>query len=411
MQTNLYRTALSRTRRQVSSHTKRFYSATTLASHQPFTPLYQEKCEISVLGVGGAGCNAVDNMVRSGIQGVKFFVSNTDAQALSKTVCDQRIQIGIETTRGLGAGAMPVVGRKSAEEDIEAVMEQIKDSQMLFITAGMGGGTGTGAAPVIGAEAKKRGILTVAVITTPFSFEGAKRYKTAVEGLRELEKCVDTVIIVPNENIFNVSNRATTVTEAFKIADDVLLEGVKGITDVILQPSLINLDFADVRTVMKDGGRAFMGTGFGFSEQTMPKSGPMAVSPMTEGNRQMESNSHNELSKGKAAVLGALHNPLLDVFNIAESENVLLSISGGPDLTLFEVQDIANIVKEQVNEDTNIIIGTNTDEKMRDTVKVSLVVTGIPKQEFKAEPIPKKTSLSSDKKSRGGFLEFLTRHW
>jgi len=344
--------------------------------------IYKEKCKVSVLGIGGAGCNAVDGMFKSSrnVQGIHLFAVNTDAQALKKTLCNSRIQIGVETTRGLGAGSVPQIGRKSAEENLTTVMDHVKDSQMLFLAAGMGGGTGTGAAPIIGSEARKMGILTVGVITTPFAFEGTRRQKIAGEGLRELEKAVDTLIVVPNENILNISTKATTVNEAFKVADDVLVEGVKSITDLILEPGLINLDFADVRAIMKDGGVAFMGTGYGFRDSSSSISRDMLLTQAVLNQVGNRSDAMTSISRGRAAVSAALQNPLLDVKSISQARNVLLSIAGGPDLTLHEVQDISNMIKGHVHEDANIIIGASNDQEVPEgAIKVSVIVTGIPK--------------------------------
>ncbi|KAL0477803.1 cell division protein FtsZ [Acrasis kona] len=349
----------------------------------------QDKVRISVVGVGGGGSNTVDNMIQSTLNGVDFFVCNTDAQALERSTCENKIQIGAETTGGLGSGAQPNVGRRSAEESVDSLLSVVGECHMMFICAGMGGGTGTGAAPVIAAAAKKRGTIVVAVVTTPFEFEGNKRMNAASEGIKDLERSVDTLIVVPNENIFNIAGSDTPVLEAFKMSDQVLLEGVRGITDIMVKPGLINLDFADVKTIMQRGGRAFMGTGFGFhtkqkSLDTFWDKQQKQVAERLRLDGVVPAEQGHGVNRGKTAALGALYNPLLDSYNISQSENVLLSITASKNITLFEIQDISNAVRQRVGKDTNMIIGTtfsdpNEDAIFQDGVKVSVVITGIPR--------------------------------
>lgn len=303
---------------------------------------------ITVIGVGGAGGNAVNNMIADNLQGVIFMVANTDAQALSLARTDRRIQLGADTTQGLGAGARPEVGRAAAEETHEAVAEQLKGSNMVFITAGMGGGTGTGAAPVIARVAREMGILTVGVVTKPFQFEGAHRMRLAESGIEELSQYVDTLIIIPNQNLFRVANEKTTFADAFKMADDVLNAGVRSITDLMIMPGLINLDFADVRTVMSDMGRAMMGTG------------------QASGDRRA-------LDAAEAAIA----NPLLEDTCMKGAKGVLINITGGPDVTLFEVDEAANRIRDEVEGEAHIIFGSCFDQDMEGKMRVSVVATGI----------------------------------
>ncbi len=303
---------------------------------------------ITVIGVGGAGGNAVNNMIADNLQGVNFMVANTDAQALSLARTDRRIQLGADTTQGLGAGARPEVGRAAAEETHEAVAEQLKGSNMVFITAGMGGGTGTGAAPVIARVAREMGILTVGVVTKPFQFEGAHRMRLAESGIEELSQYVDTLIIIPNQNLFRVANEKTTFADAFKMADDVLNAGVRSITDLMIMPGLINLDFADVRTVMSDMGRAMMGTG------------------QASGDRRA-------LDAAEAAIA----NPLLEDTCMKGAKGVLINITGGPDVTLFEVDEAANRIRDEVEGEAHIIFGSCFDQDMEGKMRVSVVATGI----------------------------------
>ncbi|EKE08996.1 MAG: hypothetical protein ACD_16C00227G0016 [uncultured bacterium] len=316
----------------------------------------QEKKElkprITVIGVGGAGGNAVNNMIRGDLQGVVFIASNTDAQALSLSLAESKIQLGFEATQGLGAGSHPEVGRLSAEESIHEVATHIDESNMLFITAGMGGGTGTGAAPVIAKAAREKGILTVGVVTKPFHFEGANRMRTAEKGIEELQKYVDTLIIIPNQNLFRVANEKTTFADAFKMADDVLYSGVRSITDLMMKPGLINLDFADVRAVMGEMmGKAMMGTGEAQGE-----------------GRAIE------------AAEAAISSPLLDDVSMRGAKAVLINITGGLDMTLYEVDEAANRIREEVDSEAQIIFGSTFDESLEGRIRVSCVATGIDAQ-------------------------------
>jgi len=306
------------------------------------------KPRISVVGVGGAGGNAVNNMINAELEGVDFVVSNTDAQALSQSLAEARIQLGVGITQGLGAGSRPDIGRAAAEEAAEEIRQHLQGSHMVFITAGMGGGTGTGAAPVIAQIARDGGALTVGVVTKPFQFEGAHRMTTAETGMEELQRYVDTLIIIPNQNLFRVANEKTTFAEAFKMADDVLYSGVRGVTDLMVMPGLINLDFADIRTVMMEMGKAMMGTG------------------EAEGER-----------RATEAAEAAISNPLLDEVSMKGACGVLINITGGLDMTLFEVDEAANRIREEVETDANIIFGSTFDETMDGTMRVSVVATGI----------------------------------
>ena len=303
---------------------------------------------ITVFGVGGAGCNAVNNMIAANLDGAKFVVANTDAQSLEYSKADKKIQLGETTTRGLGAGASPEVGRISAEESLEEIGECLEGSNMVFITAGMGGGTGTGAAPVVAKEAKRRGILTVGVVTKPFHVEGAHRMKLADSGVHDLEQYVDTLIVIPNQNLFRVANEKTTFADAFKMADNVLHAGVRGVTDLMTQPGLINLDFADIRSVMSEMGKAMMGTG-----------------EATGDNRAL------------VAAEAAISNPLLDHSSMKGARGVLINITGGSDLTLFEVDEAANRIREEVDPDANIIFGSAFSDELEGKIRVSVVATGI----------------------------------
>lgn len=306
------------------------------------------KPRITVFGVGGAGGNATNNMIAENLEGADFVVANTDAQALANALSDKRIQLGEVTTQGLGAGASPEVGRKAAEEALPEINEYLKNSNMVFITAGMGGGTGTGAAPVIAKAARDNGILTVGVVTKPFHFEGPRRMRLAEEGLKELQKYVDTLIIIPNQNLFRIANEKTTFADAFKLADDVLYSGVRGITDLMIMPGLINLDFADVRAVMSEMGKAMMGTG------------------EAEGER-----------RALEAAEAAISNPLLDNVSMRGARGVLINITGGADMTLFEVDEAANRVREEVDPDANIIFGSTFNATLAGKIRVSVVATGI----------------------------------
>lgn len=306
--------------------------------------------KISVIGVGGAGGNAVNNMIRLKLEGVKFIVANTDAQALSQSLVDEkhRIQLGLSVTQGLGAGAKPEVGRASAEETLEEVMHHLQGSNMVFITAGMGGGTGTGGAPAIAKAAREHGILTVGVVTKPFHFEGRNRSKLAEAGVDELQLYVDTLIVIPNQNLFRIATENTTFADAFRLADDVLYSGVRGVTDLMMMPGLINLDFADIRTVMAEMGKAMMGTG------------------EAEGGR-----------RALDAAEAAISNPLLDDVSMKGAKGVLINITGGYDMTLYEVDEAANRIRDEVDSEANIIFGSTFDERLNGTIRVSVVATGI----------------------------------
>jgi cell division protein FtsZ len=306
------------------------------------------KPRITVLGVGGAGGNAVNNMITAKLEGVSFVVANTDAQALHQSKANRKIQLGAKLTEGLGAGAKPEIGRGAAEESIDEILEHLSGSHMVFVTAGMGGGTGTGAAPVIARAVRELGILTVGVVTKPFHFEGDKRMKSADRGIEELQNFVDTLIVIPNQNLFRVANERTTFAQAFSMADEVLHSGVRGITDLIVMPGLINRDFADIRTVMSEMGKAMMGTG------------------------EME-------GEGRAlrAAEAAISNPLLDDVSMKGAHAVLVNVTGGPDLMLFEVDEAVNRIRAEVDSDANILFGSALLENMEGRVRVSVVATGI----------------------------------
>lgn len=316
---------------------------------------------IGVIGVGGAGGNAVNNMVSSGLDGVSFFVANTDAQALSRSLVVDRIQLGVALTQGLGAGANPEIGRAAAEEAVDKIKEYLKGLHLLFVTAGMGGGTGTGAAPVVARLAKEMGILTVGVVSKPFKFEGNKRMRTAEGGIGELQKYVDTLIVIPNQNLFRVAGTSTTFSEAFKIADDVLCQGVRSITDLVMNPGIINLDFADVRTVLSAMGRAMMGTGEATGED-----------------------------RAEMAAEKAISNPLLDDSSVKGAKSILINISGGADLTLNEVDSATERIVSELDPDANVIFGTSAHEELEGIIRISLVATGIerPVQEGQFVPRP-----------------------
>ena len=306
------------------------------------------KPKITVCGVGGAGGNAVNNMIKSGLEGVEFVVANTDAQALSSSQASRLIQMGLEVTEGLGAGSQPDVGRQAAEEVIDEINDYLEGSHMAFITAGMGGGTGTGAAPVVARAARDKGILTVGVVTKPFQFEGARRMRLAESGIEELQANVDTLIVIPNQNLFRIANEKTTFSDAFSMADQVLYSGVACITDLMVKEGLINLDFADVRSVMREMGKAMMGTGEASGDR-----------------RAIE------------AAEAAIANPLLDETSMQGAQGLLISITGGNDLTLFEVDEAATRIREEVDPDANIILGATFDETLDGIVRVSVVATGI----------------------------------
>src|SRR6476660_1436719 len=305
---------------------------------------------ISVIGVGGAGGNAIANMMRADVQGVDFIVANTDAQALNNSAADRRLQLGLKITQGLGAGSRPEVGRAAAEETLDEVERALEGAHMCFIAAGMGGGTGTGAAPVIAKAARDRGVLTVGVVTKPFLFEGTRRMRAADAGIEELQKHVDTLIVIPNQNLFLVAKAETTFKEAFSLADELLQQGVRSITDLMVMPGLINLDFADVRSVMGEMGKAMMGTGEG-----------------SGANRALD------------AAERAISNPLLDGVSMQGAKGVIISIIGGEDMKLLEVDEAANHIRELVDEDANIIWGSAFNPDLQGKIRVSVVATGIEK--------------------------------
>ncbi|BCH31863.1 cell division protein FtsZ [Mesorhizobium sp. L-8-10] len=308
------------------------------------------KPRITVFGVGGGGGNAVNNMITAGLRGVEFVVANTDAQALTMSKAERLIQLGAHVTEGLGAGSQPEVGRAAAEECIDEIMDHLSNTHMCFVTAGMGGGTGTGAAPVVARAAREKGILTVGVVTKPFHFEGQRRMKTADAGIEELMKAVDTLIVIPNQNLFRIANDKTTFADAFAMADQVLYSGVACITDLMVKEGLINLDFADVRSVMREMGKAMMGTGEASGE-----------------------------GRAMAAAEAAIANPLLDETSMKGAKGLLISITGGRDLTLFEVDEAATRIREEVDQDANIILGATFDEELDGVIRVSVVATGIDK--------------------------------
>ncbi|MGJ8623275.1 MAG: cell division protein FtsZ [Yoonia sp.] len=329
----------------------------SLPGHEELKP------RITVFGVGGAGGNAVNNMIEQELDGTEFVVANTDAQALQQSRAGAKIQMGLKVTEGLGAGARATVGAAAAEESIEQIVDHLAGAHMCFITAGMGGGTGTGAAPIIAQAARELGVLTVGVVTKPFQFEGAKRMKQAEAGVEALQKVVDTLIIIPNQNLFRLANENTTFTEAFALADDVLYQGVKGVTDLMVRPGLINLDFADVRAVMDEMGKAMMGTGEAEGE-----------------NRAIQ------------AAEKAIANPLLDEISLEGAKGVLINITGGYDLTLFELDEAANKIREKVDGEANIIVGSTLDPDMEGRMRVSVVATGIDAVASRMDaPVPRRS--------------------
>ncbi|MEL6687393.1 MAG: cell division protein FtsZ [Pseudomonadota bacterium] len=306
------------------------------------------KPRIVVIGVGGAGGNAVNNMIQAGLDGVEFVVANTDAQALALSKADRRVQMGSGITQGLGAGMRPEIGEQSAEESLDEILQHLDGAHMLFVAAGMGGGTGTGAAPVIARAARDRGVLTVGIVTKPFMFEGSRRMKLAEQGIENLYSSVDTMITIPNQNLFRVATERTTMADAFQLADEVLYSGVRGVTDLMVVPGLINLDFNDVRTVMDQMGKAMMGTG-----------------EATGDSRAVE------------AAQKAISNPLLDDVSLSGAKGVLINITGGEDLTLFEVHEAAEMIRGEVDEDADIIVGSALDAALDGVVRVSVVATGV----------------------------------
>ena len=317
------------------------------------------KPRIAVFGVGGAGGNAVNNMIESRLEGVEFVVANTDAQALMQNAAQRRIQMGTALTQGLGAGSQPQIGAAAAEEALPEILDHLAGAHMAFITAGMGGGTGTGAAPVIARAAKEQGILTVGVVTKPFQFEGVRRQQTAERGIEQLAKHVDTLIVIPNQNLFRVANEKTTFAAAFAMADQVLYSGVASITELMTKEGLINLDFADVRAIMSEMGRAMMGTGEASGDK-----------------RAIE------------AAEAAISNPLLDDVSMRGARGLLISITGGPDLTLYEVDEAATRIREEVDPEANIILGATFDESLEGIMRVSVVATGLAAEALKGKNAP-----------------------
>jgi cell division protein FtsZ len=321
------------------------------------------KPRITVFGVGGGGGNAVNNMISAGLQGVDFVVANTDAQALTMSKAERIIQMGAQVTEGLGAGSQPEVGRAAAEEVVDEIRDHLSGAHMVFVTAGMGGGTGTGAAPVVAKVAKEMGILTVGVVTKPFHFEGERRMRYAEAGITELQKYVDTLLIIPNQNLFRVANEKTTFADAFSMADQVLYSGVACITDLMVKEGLINLDFADVRVVMREMGKAMMGTGEASGEK-----------------------------RALSAAEAAISNPLIDDSSMKGAKGLLISITGGKDLTLYEVDEAATRIREEVDKDANIIVGATFDESLEGIIRVSVVATGIDRVMPKTETRPQRTA-------------------
>ncbi len=318
----------------------------TITISLPMT--HENKARITVVGVGGAGGNALNNMITQHLEGVEFLACNTDAQALAHCLADRKVQLGMSITHGLGAGAKPEVGRAAAEESLEEILDHLQGSNMVFITAGMGGGTGTGAAPVIARAVREQGVLTIGVVTKPFHFEGAQRMRIAEAGIEELQGYVDTLIVIPNQNLFRLATERTTFVEAFKMADNVLHMGVRGVTDLMMVPGLVNLDFADVRTVMSVLGKCMMGTG------------------EAEGER-----------RAIEAAEAAISNPLLDEVSMKGARAALVNITAGPDLTVFEVDEAVNRVREELDPDANIVFGAVFDSSMDGRLRISVVATGI----------------------------------
>ena len=314
----------------------------------PEKNMVQLKPRISVIGVGGGGGNAVNNMIAKKLEGVDFIVANTDAQALENSKTQRRIQLGLQTTKGLGAGARPEIGKQAAEEALDDIKRELEGANMVFITAGMGGGTGSGAAPVVAKVAKEQGILTVGVVTKPFQFEGKKRSETAEKALENFTREVDSIIVIPNQNLFRIADKNTTLADAFVMADNVLYDGVRSITDLMIMPGLINLDFADVKAIMEDKGKAIMGTGEAEGED-----------------------------RAIRAAEQALANPLLDDCSMKGAKGVLINITASQDITLMEVDDAVNRIKEEVDEDANIIFGSSFDASLDGKIRVSIVATGI----------------------------------
>jgi cell division protein FtsZ len=329
------------------------------------------KPRITVFGVGGAGGNAVNNMIVAGLQGVEFVVANTDAQALTTSKAPRKVQMGVQVTEGLGAGSQPEIGRAAAEEVIDEIRDHLSGAHMVFVTAGMGGGTGTGAAPVIAKVAREMGILTVGVVTKPFQFEGERRMRYAEGGIVELQKHVDTLLVIPNQNLFRVANEKTTFADAFAMADQVLYSGVACVTDLMVKEGLINLDFADVRAVMREMGKAMMGTGEASGEK-----------------------------RAITAAEAAISNPLIDDNSMKGAQGLLVSITGGKDLTLYEVDEAATRIREEVDRDANIIVGATFDEAMEGIIRVSVVATGIDKAASAKAAEPKRAPVAERQPER-----------
>ncbi|MBQ2810562.1 MAG: cell division protein FtsZ, partial [Alphaproteobacteria bacterium] len=329
------------------------------------TTITHLKPRISVIGVGGGGGNAVNNMIAKKLEGVDFVVANTDSQALAHSQASRKIQLGLEITQGLGAGARPEIGKLAAEEARSEIEKELEGANMVFITAGMGGGTGSGAAPVVAKIAKEKGILTVGVVTKPFSFEGKKRMETAESALATFTNEVDSIIVIPNQNLFRIADKNTTLSEAFVMADNVLYSGVRSITDLMMMPGLINLDFADIKSIMEDKGKAIMGTGEAEGED-----------------------------RARVAAEQALSNPLLDDCSMKGAKGVLINITGGNDITLLEIDEAANIIKEEVDDDANIIFGSSYDDSLEGKIRVSIVVTGIENKPF-VRTMPNKSDVAS----------------
>jgi len=347
--------------------------------HLNIPDLKELKPRITVIGVGGAGGNAVNNMIESKLEGVEFVVANTDAQALTMSSAERRVQMGTSLTEGLGAGSHPEVGRAAAEEALPEIVDHLTGSHMVFITAGMGGGTGTGAAAVIAKASRELGILTVGVVTKPFQFEGKRRLEIAEDGISELEKFVDTLLVIPNQNLFRIANEKTTFSEAFAMADEVLHSGVAGITDLMTKEGLINLDFADVRVIISKMGKAMMGTGEAEGEKRAIEAAEMAIS-----------------------------NPLLDDVSMRGASGLLISISGGSDLTLYEVDEAASRIREEVDPDANVILGATFDDKLDGKMRVSVVATGIEREEqsgYISEEEREGVLRDSIERHRAGLLE------
>src|SRR3989440_3106735 len=335
------------------------YREATMTINLNVPDIRELKPRITVFGVGGAGGNAVNNMITAGLQGVEFVVANTDAQALTMSKAERIVQMGTQVTQGLGAGSQPDVGAAAAQEVIDEIRDHLSGANMVFVTAGMGGGTGTGAAPVIAKTARDMGILTVGVVTKPFHFEGQRRMRTADSGIAELHKVVDTLLIIPNQNLFRVANEKTTFADAFAMADQVLYSGVACITDLMVKEGLINLDFADVRAVMREMGKAMMGTGEATGEK-----------------------------RALTAADAAIANPLIDDSSMKGARGLLISITGGKDLTLFEVDEAATRIREEVDQDANIIVGATFDESLDGLIRVSVVATGIEQAQFSRSAAP-----------------------